>query len=204
MHRGSIRQTEKKVWLTIIVEYNRLYFVTRPFDNEGNIGKRCVCAFCSKVSYCASAEAPGGSSGSVGHACRCSLSGDGFVQHREPLCCNRRRGWPVVQRFVWMNASRGVLWSSDDQLLLSVFCLQMGRCTPGERGLADASAEKRRILGYRRQCSLTRATLSRWHRWLVVMATLYWQWNVIFPLLFFVKQFEMSGRGEIEQSSFRR
>lgn len=65
-----------------------------------------------------------------------------------------------------------------------LFCsLQRGRFTPGERGPEVASAARRKTVGYRRRCSLMRVTHMWWHQWPVSMATVCWQWNVIFRLL---------------------
>lgn len=75
-------------------------------------------------------------------------------------------------------------------------CLQRGRFTPGERGHEVVSDARRKTAGYQRRCILTRVTLMWWHQWPVSMATVCWQWNVIFTLLSFYYPFNRH-RGEM-------
>lgn len=120
----------------------------------------------------------------VGFLCwETSLFSFDFLQI-EPLYCHSRRDRAVSLRFVWINAF-GDLRCEFAVTVTGFFLscsLQKVRCTPGERGPAVALDERRKILGYQRRCSLMKVTHLWWHQWLVVMATLCWQWNVIFHL----------------------
>lgn len=78
----------------------------------------------------------------------------------------------------------GSQWGEGVTGFFLFFCsLQRGRYTPGERGPGVAWDARRKTVGYRRRCSLMRATHMWWHQWPVSMATVCWPWNVIFLFL---------------------